>query len=31
MKIQPLDERILVKPLPEEEKTASGLIIPDTA
>lgn len=31
MKIQPLDERVLVKPLPEEEKTASGLIIPDTA
>jgi len=31
MKIQPLDERVLIKPLPEEEKTASGLIIPDTA
>lgn len=31
MKIKPLDERVLVKPQAEEEKTASGLIIPDTA
>lgn len=31
MKIKPLDERVLIKPKPEEEKTASGLIIPDTA
>ncbi|MDZ7795684.1 MAG: co-chaperone GroES [Candidatus Marinimicrobia bacterium] len=31
MKIKPLDERVLVKPQPEEEKTAAGLIIPDTA
>jgi len=31
MKIKPLDERVLVKPQPEEEKTAGGLIIPDTA
>jgi chaperonin GroES len=31
MKIKPLDERVLIKPQPEEEKTASGLIIPDTA
>lgn len=31
MKIQPLDERVLVEPATEEEKTASGIIIPDTA
>ncbi|MCK4813291.1 MAG: co-chaperone GroES [Candidatus Marinimicrobia bacterium] len=31
MKIKPLDERVLIKPKSEEEKTASGLIIPDTA
>jgi len=31
MKIQPLDDRVLVIPAIEEEKTASGLIIPDTA
>jgi chaperonin GroES len=31
MKIKPLDERVLIKPQPEEEKTAAGLIIPDTA
>ena len=31
MKIQPLDDRVLVEPATEEEKTASGIIIPDTA
>jgi len=31
MKIQPLDDRVLVVPADEEETTASGLIIPDTA
>lgn len=31
MKIQPLAERIVVKPSEAEEKTASGIIIPDTA
>jgi chaperonin GroES len=31
MKIKPLADRILVKPAPAEEKTASGIIIPDTA
>ncbi len=31
MKIKPLDDRILIKALPEEEKTAGGIIIPDTA
>lgn len=31
MKIKPLDDRILVEPKEAEEKTSSGLIIPDTA
>ncbi len=29
--IQPLRDRIIVKRLPEEEKTSGGIIIPDTA
>ncbi|GIV58507.1 MAG: 10 kDa chaperonin [Rhodothermaceae bacterium] len=31
MSIKPLGDRVVVKPLPAEEKTASGLFIPDTA
>lgn len=31
MKIQPLDDRVLVEPMQAEEKTSSGLYIPDTA
>ncbi len=31
MKIQPLSDRVLIEPNPAEEKTASGLYIPDTA
>lgn len=31
MKIKPLSDRVLIQPNPAEEKTASGLIIPDTA
>ena len=31
MNLQPLDDRIVVKPNESEEKTASGLVIPDTA
>lgn len=31
LKIKPLGGRVLVQPLEEEEVTASGLIIPDTA
>ena len=31
IKLQPLEDRVLVKPADAEEKTASGLIIPDTA
>jgi chaperonin GroES len=29
--VKPLGDRVLVKPAPAEEKTASGIIIPDTA
>ena len=31
MKIKPLSDRVLIQPNPAEEKTAAGLIIPDTA
>jgi len=31
MKLQPLQDRIVVRRLEEEEKTRGGLIIPDTA
>ncbi len=30
MNLQPLGDRILVKPFKEEEKTASGIVLPDT-
>ncbi|HDT11526.1 MAG TPA: co-chaperone GroES, partial [bacterium] len=30
MKIKPLDDRVLIEAAPQEEKTASGIIIPDT-
>ena len=29
--IKPLDDRVLVKPLPESETTKGGIIIPDSA
>lgn len=29
--LQPLADRVLIEPAPAEEKTASGIIIPDTA
>ena len=29
-KIRPLGDRILVKPLEEEEKTRGGIVLPDT-
>ena len=29
--LKPLADRVLVEPVPAEEKTASGIIIPDTA
>jgi chaperonin GroES len=31
MNLHPLDDRIVVRPNEAEEKTASGLVIPDTA
>jgi chaperonin GroES len=31
VKIKPLDDRVLVEPQAAEEKTASGIIIPDSA
>ena len=31
MSLQPLEDRIVVRPAEAEEKTASGLVIPDTA
>ena len=31
MSLQPLDDRIVVRPSEAEERTASGLVIPDTA
>src|SRR5207253_3968046 len=31
MNLQPLEDRIVVRPNESEEKTASGLVIPDTA
>ena len=31
MNVKPLSDRVLIRPNPAEEKTASGLIIPDTA
>ena len=30
-KIQPLGDRVLIKPLEAEEKTKGGIIVPDTA
>lgn len=29
--LKPLADRVLIEPMPAEEKTASGIIIPDTA
>ncbi len=31
MAIQPLGDRVLVKPLEKEEKTKGGIVLPDTA
>ncbi len=31
MQVKPLADRVLIEPNPAEEKTAGGLIIPDTA
>ncbi len=31
MKVRPIDERVLLKPIEEEERKVGGIIIPDTA
>lgn len=31
MKLKPLDDRVVVKPIEAEEKTAGGIVLPDTA
>lgn len=31
VKLEPLGDRVVVKPIEEEQKTRSGIIIPDTA
>ncbi len=31
MKLKPLEDRVIVKAMAEEEKTASGIVLPDTA
>ena len=31
LKIRPLDDRVVVEPLAAEEKTAGGIVLPDTA
>ena len=31
MKLKPLEDRVVVKAVEEEEKTASGIVLPDTA
>lgn len=31
MKLKPLADRVIIKPMPAEEKTKGGIIVPDTA
>jgi chaperonin GroES len=31
MKLKPLEDRVIIKAVAEEEKTASGIVLPDTA
>ena len=31
MKLKPLEDRVIIKAVQEEEKTASGIVLPDTA
>lgn len=31
MRLKPLADRVIIKPLPAEEKTKGGIIVPDTA
>jgi chaperonin GroES len=31
MKVKPLDDRVVIKPMEAEERTAGGIVLPDTA
>jgi len=31
MKLKPLEDRVIIKAVTQEEKTASGIVLPDTA
>jgi chaperonin GroES len=31
MKLRPLDDRVVIEPIEAEEKTAGGIVLPDTA
>lgn len=31
MKIKPLEDRVLIEPISQEERTKSGIVLPDTA
>jgi len=31
LKVRPLGDRVIIKPLPQDEKTKGGIILPDTA
>jgi chaperonin GroES len=31
MKLKPLDDRVVIEPMAAEEKTAGGIVLPDTA
>ena len=31
LKVKPLGDRVIIKPMPQEEKTKGGVILPDTA
>jgi chaperonin GroES len=31
LKVRPLDDRVVVRPMDAEEKTAGGIVLPDTA
>lgn len=31
LKLRPLGDRVIIKPMPQEEKTSGGVILPDTA
>ncbi len=31
LKVRPLDDRVVVQPMESEERTAGGIVLPDTA